>query len=80
MARTGEPNSARAQFFINTADNRSLNHRNQSTQGYGYAVFGQVVDGMDVVDKIERVRTHRADRLDDVPREPIIINQIRRLD
>ena len=80
MARTAEPNSARAQFFINTADNRSLNHRNRSGQGYGYAVFGRVADGMNVVDKIERVRTHRANGLDNVPREPIIINQIRRLD
>jgi cyclophilin family peptidyl-prolyl cis-trans isomerase len=80
MARTADPNSARAQFFINTEDNSSLDHRDRSDRGFGYAVFGRVVDGMDVVDRIERTRTHRANGLDDVPREPIVIRQIRRLD
>ncbi|SVC46150.1 uncharacterized protein METZ01_LOCUS299004 [marine metagenome] len=80
MARTGAPNSAQAQFFINTENNRSLNHRDTSQRGFGYAVFGRVVDGMDVVDTIERTRTHRVNSMDDVPREPIIIKQIRRLD
>ena len=80
MARTAAPNSARAQFFINTVDNRSLDHKDRTDRGFGYAVFGRVVDGMDVVDRIERARTHRANGLDDVPREPIVIEQIRRLD
>ena len=80
MARTGAPNSAQAQFFINTENNRSLNHRDASQRGFGYAVFGRVVDGMDVVDTIERTRTHRVNDMDDVPREPVIIKQIRRLD
>lgn len=80
MARTADPNSARAQFFINTVDNRSLDHRDRTTRGFGYAVFGRVVDGMDVVDSIERTRTHSRNGLDDVPRDPIVIRQIRRLD
>ena len=80
MARTGEPNSARSQFFINVDQNSALNHRNRSAQGFGYAVFGRVVDGMDVVDDIARVRTGRANDMDDVPRETIVINTIRRLD
>jgi len=80
MARLGTANSARAQFFINTQDNPTLNHRNGTDAGFGYAVFGQVVDGMDVVDEIERARTHSANGMDDVPREPIIINTIRRLE
>lgn len=80
MARTADPNSARAQFFINTVDNSSLDHRDRTDRGFGYAVFGRVVDGMDVVERIERTRTHRANGLDDVPREPIVIRQIRRLD
>lgn len=80
MARTADPNSARAQFFINTADNRDLDHKDRTDRGYGYAVFGRVVDGMDVVERIERARTHRVDGRDDVPREPIVIRQIRRLD
>lgn len=80
MARTADPNSARAQFFINTVDNRSLDHRDRTTRGFGYAVFGRVVDGMDVVDSIERTHTHSRNGLDDVPRDPIVIRQIRRLD
>ncbi len=79
MARTGSPNSARAQFFINVDNNRTLDHKNTSDAGFGYAVFGRVTDGMDVVEQIERVWTHRVGGLDDVPVEPIIITQIRRL-
>ncbi len=80
MARTGDPNSARAQFFINTVDNRSLDHRDRTARGFGYAVFGRVVDGMDIVERIERTGTHSRNGLDDVPRNPIVIIQIRRLD
>ncbi len=57
MARTDDPNSATSQFFISTADNASLDHRSPSAEGMGYCVFGRVVEGMDVVDRIERVRT-----------------------
>lgn len=80
MARTGEPNSARSQFFINVENNSALNHRNSTAQGFGYAVFGRVVDGMDVVDDIARVPTGRVNDVDDVPRETIAIHTIRRLD
>ena len=80
MARLGTPNSARAQFFINVGHNDMFNHRNTTPQGYGYAVFGQVVDGMDVVDDISRVRTTRVDRMNDVPRENVVIHTIRRVD
>ena len=57
MARTSDPNSATAQFFINVADNKSLNFREATTQGYGYTVFGKVVQGMDVIDKIAKTPT-----------------------
>ena len=80
MARTSEPNSARSQFFINVEHNTALNHRNSTAQGFGYAVFGRVVDGMDVVDDIARVRTGRVNGVADVPRETIFIHTIRRLD
>lgn len=80
MARLGEPNSARAQFFINVNHNDSFDHRDLTARGYGYAVFGRVVDGMDVVDDISRVRTTRVDRMDDVPRDPVIIKTIRRVE
>lgn len=79
MARTASPNSARAQFFINVADNNSLDHKNPTDAGFGYAVFGRVTDGMDVVEAIERANTRRADGLDDVPVDPIVITKIRRL-
>ena len=80
MARLGTPNSARAQFFINVGHNDMFNHRNTTPQGYGYAVFGRIVDGMDVVDDISRVRTTRVDRMNDVPRENVVIRTIRRID
>ena len=80
MARLGEPNSARAQFFVNVNHNGSFDHRDRTARGYGYAVFGRVVDGMDVVDDISRVRTTRVERMDDVPRDPVIIKTIRRAD
>lgn len=73
MARTQAPHSASAQFFINTADNGFLNHTSESLQGWGYAVFGKVVEGKDVVDAIEKVATKRHGYHDDVPVEPVII-------
>jgi peptidyl-prolyl cis-trans isomerase A (cyclophilin A) len=72
MARTGDPDSATAQFFINVVDNPNLD-ADRSPDHNGYAVFGQVIKGMDVVDKIRRVPTHSVGPYDDVPVEPIII-------
>ncbi|HET9204649.1 MAG TPA: peptidylprolyl isomerase [Burkholderiaceae bacterium] len=73
MARTSAPHSASAQFFINTVDNGFLNFKSESPQGWGYAVFGKVVSGTDVVDKIERVTTGRKGMHDDVPLEDVTI-------
>lgn len=75
MARTGDPHSASAQFFINTKDNPNLDYREKSMQGWGYCVFGRVVKGMDVVMAIEAVRTGRKGPYRDVPREPVIIRK-----
>ncbi len=76
MARTSEPNSATAQFFINVADNKFLNFREPTMQGYGYTVFGKVVSGMDVVDKIAKTPTGAGGPFPkDVPKEPVIIKQ-----
>lgn len=74
MARTSDPNSATAQFFINVVDNAGLNR--PSPDGHGYAVFGRVVRGMDVVDKIRRVPTGRSGPFSDVPTEPVVIESI----
>jgi len=75
MARTGDPHSATAQFFINVADNGFLNHTAPSAQGWGYAVFGKVVSGSDVVDKIKAVKTGRKGFHDDVPKEDVVIEK-----
>ena len=75
MARTGEPHSASSQFFINVADNAFLNHRGKSFEGWGYAVFGQVIDGMDVVDAIVAVPRGNRGPHGDVPIEPIVIQR-----
>jgi peptidylprolyl isomerase/peptidyl-prolyl cis-trans isomerase B (cyclophilin B) len=77
MARTMDPHSATSQFFINVADNYALNHRGKSVEGWGYAVFGKVVDGMDVADAIVAVPRGRAGPHDDVPREPVIMRHVR---
>ncbi|BAU50179.1 cyclophilin [Sulfurifustis variabilis] len=79
MARTMEPHSASAQFFINTVDNPSLDHRDKSRQGWGYAVFGKVTRGMDVVKKIESVPTGRFGPFENVPREPVVIRKAERV-
>ena len=74
MARTPEPNSASAQFFINVADNTFLNHQNKTPRGFGYAVFGKVIKGMDVVEKIRTMKTGAAGPFPtDVPQTPVII-------
>lgn len=76
MARTSDPNSATAQFFINVKDNTFLNHTAPTPQGWGYAVFGKVVDGMDVVHSIEKVSTGNRGGHQDVPVEVVIINKV----
>ncbi|HKI87031.1 MAG TPA: peptidylprolyl isomerase [Thermoanaerobaculia bacterium] len=75
MARTQNPNSATAQFFINLVDNASLDYRGGGPDGAGYAVFGHVVSGMDVVDAIAKVQTTFRDGHQDVPVEPVIIEK-----
>ena len=75
MARTNAPHSATAQFFINVADNSFLNHTAPTASGWGYAVFGKVVSGNDVVDKIKAVKTGRKGFHDDVPLEDIVITK-----
>jgi len=80
MARAGEVDSATAQFFINTADNKFLNHTGTSEQDFGYAVFGTVVDGMDVVYTISQQPTGSLAGHDDVPKEPVVIEKVTVLD
>jgi len=75
MARTNDPHSATAQFFINVADNDFLNHSAPTGQGWGYCVFGKVVEGSDVVDKIRAVRTARIGGHQDVPEEDVVIER-----
>jgi len=75
MARTQDPHSATAQFFINVADNDFLNHTGKNMQGWGYCVFGRVVDGMDVVNRIKDVATTRRGMHADVPAEDVIIQR-----
>jgi peptidyl-prolyl cis-trans isomerase B (cyclophilin B) len=73
MARTSDPHSATSQFFINISDNDFLNHRDKTDQGWGYAVFGRVIDGMNVVDKIRNCETASAGGHQDVPVTEVII-------
>jgi peptidyl-prolyl cis-trans isomerase B (cyclophilin B) len=75
MARTNAPHSATAQFFINTANNEFLNFKSENATGWGYAVFGKVVAGADVVDAIEKVATGKRGFHDDVPLEDVVIQQ-----
>ncbi len=75
MARTSDPHSATAQFFINVADNDFLNHTAPTSNGWGYAVFGQVIDGTDVVDKIKVVKTGSKGFHQDVPAEDVVIEK-----
>ena len=76
MARTQAPHSATAQFFINVVDNDFLNFSGESLQGWGYCVFAEVVEGMDVVDKIKGVATGRSGMHQDVPKEDVIIESV----
>jgi peptidyl-prolyl cis-trans isomerase B (cyclophilin B) len=77
MARTNVVDSATAQFFINVKDNDFLNHKNTSPDGYGYAVFGQVVEGMEVVHTIEKVKTANRGMHQDVPVQAVLINSVK---
>jgi peptidyl-prolyl cis-trans isomerase B (cyclophilin B) len=76
MARTQAPHSATSQFFINTKDNLFLNHTSKDMYGWGYCVFGKVVDGFDVVDKIEAVKTTKKRPYADVPVEEVVITEV----
>ena len=76
MARTMDPHSATAQFFFNVKDNDFLNHTGKNSQGWGYAVFGKVTDGMDVIDKIKSVPTNSAGGHQDVPVDDVIIESV----
>ncbi len=80
MARRGEPNSARSQFFINLDNNFMFNHRNNSPEGFGYAVFGRVTDGMDVVRRIGRARTTSKSDQRDVPRDTVVVQSITQIE
>jgi peptidyl-prolyl cis-trans isomerase B (cyclophilin B) len=80
MARTGDPHSATSQFFINTVDNDFLNHKSKTSQGWGYAAFGKVVEGMEAVDAISAVKATSRGPYRDVPVEPVVIKSARRLE
>jgi peptidyl-prolyl cis-trans isomerase B (cyclophilin B) len=80
MARTQDPHSATAQFFINVNDNDFLNHTAPNAQGWGYAVFGKVTEGMDVVRQIESVPTGRSGMHQDVPQEPVVMESVKRVE
>lgn len=80
MARTMDPHSATAQFFINVADNNFLNYTSDSVQGFGYCVFGEVVEGMDVVDSIAKSKTGQRMGHGDVPNEDIVIHEIKEIE
>jgi peptidyl-prolyl cis-trans isomerase B (cyclophilin B) len=75
MARTSDPHSASAQFFINVKDNDFLNYKSSTSQGFGYCVFGKVVEGMDVVDKIKKVKTGTRSGHQDVPLENVLLQK-----
>lgn len=77
MARSGGIHTATAQFFINTNDNRDFDHRGMSVRAFGYAVFGKVIEGMDVVTSIENIKTTNRSRMRNVPSIPIVIKRVR---
>jgi cyclophilin family peptidyl-prolyl cis-trans isomerase len=79
MARTGRVDSATSQFFINVVDNSFLDHKSKTARGYGYAVFGKVIEGMDVVDKIAMLKTGRKNGMSDVPIQTVMIESVERM-
>ena len=80
MARTADPHSASSQFFINSVDNTFLNYKGQTPSGWGYAVFGSVIKGMETADAISKVETGALGRFRDVPKTPVVIIKMRRVD
>ncbi len=80
MARTPDPHSASAQFFINVVDNPELDHKDDSPEGFGYCVFGQVIEGMDVVDKIRKLKTKAQGEHEAVPLDMVLITKISRFE
>ena len=80
MARTADPHSASSQFFINVSDNFFLDHKNTSPQGWGYAVFGKVVEGMGTINKIKECKTGAQLGHQDVPEEDVLINSVKRVE
>jgi len=80
MARTAEPHSATAQFFINVEDNEDLDHRDDSPEGFGYCVFGKVEDGMDTVDKIRKLKTKPHGEHEAVPVDMVVITRVSRFE
>ena len=80
MARTNDPHSATAQFFINSVDNAFLDHTGENPQGWGYAVFGRVTEGLEVVDAISQVKTGTKNGHQDVPAEPVVLLKAERAD
>jgi len=79
MARTNDPHSATAQFFVNVVDNAFLDHTSKDAQGWGYTVFGKVIEGMDTVDKIKGIKTGSAGPFQkDAPQTPVVIESIKR--
>ncbi len=79
MARTNVVDSATCQFFINVADNKFLNHKDDTSEGYGYCAFGKIVKGMDVIDKIKKVKTGSRGGHDDVPEQNVVIIEAKRV-
>lgn len=80
MARTQDPHSASAQFYINTVDNPDLDHQSEADDEYGYCVFGQVIEGMDVVDKIQKLKTKPQGIHDDAPVDMVVITNVSRFE
>ena len=80
MARTSEPHSATAQFFINVVDNEELDHRDDTPEGFGYCVFGRVEDGMDVVDKIAKLKVKPQGEHEAVPLDMVVITRVSRFE
>lgn len=79
MARTGDPHSATAQFFINVQNNGNLDFRSEDQRGWGYAVFGKVTEGLDTMDKIRYTRTVRSGRFQNLPAQAVVINSVTRI-
>ena len=80
MARTSDPHSATAQFYINVVDNPELDHQDDSAEGFGYCVFGQIIEGMDVADKIRKLKTKAVGEHGDVPLDMVVITGVSRFE